>query len=85
MTRRPRRGAAHRAGVAAAMAYVEQQAAYVRSGYHGKTMSGQSVGVYEQARGLVWIRWDHSTSRAQQPQLHSHVTVLNRAEPAPTG
>ena len=72
--------AAHRAGVAAAMAYVEEQVAYVRSGYHGKTMSGQSVGVYEQARGLVWIRWDHSTSRAQQPQLHSHVTVLNRAE-----
>jgi conjugative relaxase-like TrwC/TraI family protein len=36
--------------------------------------------VYEAARGLVWIRWDHSTSRAQQPQLHSHVTVLNRAE-----
>ena len=72
--------AAHRAGVAAAMAYVEQQAAYVRTGYHGKTVSGQSVGVYEAARGLVWIRWDHSTSRAQQPQLHSHVTVLNRAE-----
>ena len=57
-----------------------EQAAYVRSGYHGKTTSGQSVGVYEQARGLSWIRWDHSTSRAQQPQLHSHVTVLNRAE-----
>ena len=71
---------AHRAAVAAAMAYVEEQVAYVRSGYHGKTASGQSVGVYEQARGLVWIRWDHSTSRAQQPQLHSHVTVLNRAE-----
>ena len=62
------------------MAYVEEQAAYVRSGYHGKTASGQSVGVYEQASGLSWIRWDHSTSRAQQPQLHSHVTVLNRAE-----
>ena len=77
--------AAHRAGVAAAMAYVEEQAAYVRSGYHGKTASGQSVGVYEQARGLVWIRWDHSTSRAQQPQLHSHVTVLNRAETVSDG
>ena len=25
----------------------------MRSGYHGKTASGQSVGVYEQARGLV--------------------------------
>ena len=44
---------AHRAAVAAAMAYVEEQIAYVRSGYHGKTASGQSVGVYEQASGLV--------------------------------
>ena len=77
--------AAHRAAVAAAMAYVEEQVAYVRSGYHGKTASGQSVGVYEEARGLVWIRWDHSTSRAQQPQLHSHVTVLNRAETVSDG
>ena len=67
------------------MAYVEQQAAYVRSGYHGKTASGQSVGIYEQASGLSWIRWDHSTSRAQQPQLHSHVTVLNRAETTSDG
>ena len=85
MPRPPNVVAAHRAGVAAAMAYVEQQAAYVRSGYHGKTISGQSVGVYEQARGLAWIRWDHSTSRAQQPQLHSHVTVLNRAETSSDG
>ena len=60
--------AAHRAGVAAAMAYVEREAAYVRVGYHGKTISGQSVGVYEQAHGLVWIRWDHSTKpRAATP------------------
>jgi len=32
--------AAHRAGVAAAMAFVEREAAQVRSGYHGKTASG---------------------------------------------
>ena len=77
--------AAHRAGVAAAMAYVEQQAAYVRSGYHGKTASGQSVGDYEQANGLAWVRWDHSTSRAQQPHLHSHTTVVNRGETTSDG
>ena len=35
------------------MGYVEREAGYVRSGYHGKTLSGQSVGVYEQARGLA--------------------------------
>ena len=77
--------AAHRAGVTAAMVYVEREAGYVRSGYHGKTLSGQSVGVYEQARGLAWVRWDHSTSRAQQPHLHSHVTVVNRAETVSDG
>lgn len=77
--------AAHRAGVAAAMAYVEREAASVRSGYHGRMVSGESVGVYEPARGLVWIRWDHSTSRARQPHLHSHVTVLNRAETVSDG
>ena len=77
--------AAHRAGVAAAMVYVEQQAGYVRSGYHGRTASGQSVGVYEQANGLAWVRWDHSTSRAQQPHLHSHVTVVNRGETTSDG
>jgi conjugative relaxase-like TrwC/TraI family protein len=77
--------AAHRAGVAAAMAYVERETAFVRVGYHGKTTSGRSVGVYEQANGMVWVRWDHSTSRAQQPQLHSHITVLNRAKTASDG
>lgn len=77
--------AAHRAGVAAAMAFVERESASVRVGYHGTTVSGQSVGVYEQATGLVWIHWDHSTSRARQPQLHAHVTVLNRAVTASDG
>lgn len=69
---------AHHAGVRAAMEYVEREAAYVRSGYHGRTTSGVSVGVHERGDGLTWLRWDHSTSRAQQPQMHSHVTVLNR-------
>ena len=72
--------AAHRAGVAAAMAYVERRPRTCGRAITARPLSGQSVGVYEQARGLAWIRWDHSTSRAQQPQLHSHVTVLNRAE-----
>jgi conjugative relaxase-like TrwC/TraI family protein len=77
--------AAHHTAVAAAMAYAEREAAIVRSGYHGKTASGQSVGEYQQARGLVWARWDHSTSRAREPQLHSHVSVLNRAETVSDG
>ena len=76
---------AHRAGVAAAMAYVEREAAQVRSGYHGKAASGRSVGVYEPADGLVWTRWDHSTSRAREPHLHSHVAVLARGTTSSDG
>ncbi|MGE3661761.1 MAG: MobF family relaxase [Pseudonocardia sp.] len=68
----------HRAAIAAAMAYVEREAAWTRTGYHGAKADGHSVGVYEEATGLVWTRWDHSTNRNQDPQLHSHVAVLNR-------
>ena len=76
---------AHRIAVAEAMAYVEREAGFVRSGYHGKTASGRSVGMYEATKGLSWIRWDHSTNRDQQPQLHSHVTLVNRAETSSDG
>nr|WP_239028453.1 MobF family relaxase [Pseudonocardia acidicola] len=76
---------AHREAIAEAMAWAEEQAAYTRSGYHGKTVDGRSVGVYERATGLVWTRWDHSTNRNQEPQLHSHVAVLNRVVTASDG
>ncbi|GJF01431.1 hypothetical protein PSD17_03950 [Pseudonocardia sp. D17] len=68
----------HRAAIAEAMAYIEREAAWTRTGYHGAKADGHSVGVYEEATGLVWTRWDHSTNRNQDPQLHSHVAVLNR-------
>lgn len=77
--------AAHQAGIAAAMAYVERESGYVRAGYHGKTASGRSVGRYEKARGMAWIRWNHSTNREQQPHLHSHVTAVNRATTSSDG
>jgi conjugative relaxase-like TrwC/TraI family protein len=70
--------AAHRAAIARAMGWASAQAAYCRTGYHGKACDGRSVGVYETASGLVWTRWDHGTNRAGEPQLHSHVAVLNR-------
>ena len=69
---------AHREAIAEAMAFIEHEAAYTRSGYHGKTAGGQSVGRFDEATGLVWTRWDHSTNRNQEPQLHTHVAVLNR-------
>ncbi len=72
----------HRAAVNKAMEYVQGQVAWTRVGYHGRTRDGRSVGQYMQATGLVGIRFDHRTSRAQEPQLHAHFAVLNRVTSA---
>jgi hypothetical protein len=61
------------------MTYAETHTAYARVGYHGRTRDGRSVGRYEATDGLIMTVWDHSTNREQEPQLHSHVAVLNRA------
>jgi conjugative relaxase-like TrwC/TraI family protein len=71
--------AAHRDAVEAAMAYAETHIAYTRVGYHGRAEGGRSVGRYEAADGLIMTAWDHSTNREKEPQLHTHVAVLNRA------
>ena len=76
---------AHREAVDVALGYLEKHGAYVRTGYHGKTMGGRSVGRYERATGLNVIKFDHSTSRSNEPQLHCHAAVLNRAETASDG
>lgn len=69
---------AHREAVDAAFAYMEQQAGFSRAGYHGRTKDGRSVGEYVPARHWVGARFDHSTNREHEPQLHSHAIVLNR-------
>lgn len=69
---------AHDRAVERAMAYAEDHVGYVRSGYHGRTADGRSVGRYEAGEGLVWTKWRHSTNRESEPQLHTHVAVLNR-------
>jgi conjugative relaxase-like TrwC/TraI family protein len=69
---------AHREAIGEAMAYAEREVSYTRVGYHGKTSQGTSVGEYAKATGMVWTRWDHSTNRSQEPQMHTHVAVLNR-------
>ncbi|GAA4737377.1 MobF family relaxase [Actinomycetospora chibensis] len=71
-------GAAHRAGVDAAMKYLQEEAGYSRAGYHGRAKDGRSVGEYVAARTWTAVEFDHSTSRAGDPQLHTHVAVLNR-------
>ncbi|MBW4722422.1 MobF family relaxase [Saccharothrix obliqua] len=61
------------------MRYAEGHAAYTRTGYHGRTKNGRSVGKYEKVDGLTMTVWEHSTNREGEPQLHTHVAVLNRA------
>ena len=60
------------------MAYAEEHIGYTRTGYHGRTTDGRSVGRYEAGEGLIWTGWKHSTNREKEPQLHTHVAVLNR-------
>jgi conjugative relaxase-like TrwC/TraI family protein len=70
--------AAHERAVTRAMAYAEEHLVYTRAGYHGRTAEGRSVGRYEAGEGLIWTAWRHSTNREREPQLHTHVAVLNR-------
>lgn len=62
---------AHRVAVHAATTYLERTAAWARRGKGGA--------IREQTAGLLMTRFDHHTSRDLDPQLHSHVFVLNLA------
>jgi conjugative relaxase-like TrwC/TraI family protein len=68
---RPAIERAHRVAVVAATTYLEQTAAWARRGKGGA--------IREQTAGLLMARFDHHTSRDLDPQLHSHVFVLNLA------
>jgi conjugative relaxase-like TrwC/TraI family protein len=60
---------AHQRSVEEAMGYVERSAALVRRGHGGVRL--------ERAGGLVAATFRHRTSRAGDPQLHTHVLVAN--------
>ncbi len=68
---RPAIERAHRIAVQAATTYLERTAAWARRGKGGA--------IREQTAGLLMARFDHHTSRDLDPQLHSHVFVLNLA------
>jgi conjugative relaxase-like TrwC/TraI family protein len=62
---------AQRAAVAATVAFVEQQCAYTRRGHDGTER--------ERVAGLAVATFEHSTSREQDPQLHTHCLIANLA------
>ena len=63
--------AAQQAAVAATLAFAERQCAWTRRGHDGTDR--------ERVAGLAVATFEHSTSRAQDPQLHTHCLVANVA------
>lgn len=74
---RQRIHAAHRRALEAVIAYGESQVFATRTGRGGV--------VSEDVRGVVAVAFDHWDSRAHDPQLHTHVVVLNRAQTVTDG
>jgi len=62
---------AHKDGVKAALSLLEEHAAFTRRGKNGV--------VRENTTALVAVLFEHCTSRAQDPQLHTHCLVANAA------
>ena len=62
---------AQRAAVTATLAFAERQCAWTRRGHDGTG--------WERVAGLTVATFEHSTSRAQDPQLHTHALVANLA------
>jgi conjugative relaxase-like TrwC/TraI family protein len=63
---------AHAAAWQAALAYLEDEACATRRGKNGL--------IREHGGGLVAAAYQHRTSRAQDPHLHTHVIVANMAQ-----
>lgn len=61
--------AAHRASVAAALDYMERQACWTRRGHGGHE--------FVRGNGFIAAAYLHRSSRAGDPQLHTHVLVAN--------
>ena len=66
------------AGNRAGLEYLQREAGYTRSGYHGRLASGQGAGRWEDAHGFVIGSFAQHTSRDGDPQLHIHNLILNR-------
>ena len=69
--------AAHQQALEFVIAYAEREVFTTRTGRGGV--------VSEPVRGVVAAGFDHWDSRAGDPQLHTHVVVLNRVQAASDG
>ncbi len=67
------------AGSRAMLDYLQDHAGYTRSDYH-RGRAGDGSGRWEDAHGWIGAAWRQHTSRAGDPQLHIHNTILNRVK-----
>ncbi|HET9658020.1 MAG TPA: MobF family relaxase, partial [Kineosporiaceae bacterium] len=64
--------AAHRAAVEDVLAWLEDHAAYTRTGPQGVAQ--------EDVTGLIAVAFTHRDSRAGDPDLHTHVAISNKVQ-----
>ncbi len=62
--------AAQQMAVEKALAFLEQEAGYSRTGKNGTQIADAK---------LIFATFEHGTSRAQEPQLHTHCILINAA------
>jgi hypothetical protein len=65
--------AAHTAAVEEAWSYLHAQASHALRGHHGDGQSAARIGT----DGPIVAAFDHFTSRAGDPQLHTHLVIPN--------
>ncbi|MFL0028507.1 MobF family relaxase [Streptomyces sp. NBUL23] len=71
--------AAHHEGIRAATEYLQQEAGYGRIGYHGQAKGDRpTTGRYVDGHEWTAAVFDHGVSREGDPQMHSHVAILNK-------
>ena len=60
--------------------HMQGEAAYVRTGHHGRRIDGVETGRFEDAREIPVAIFPQHTSRNGDPQLHVHVLWLNKVQ-----
>ena len=65
--------AAHAAAVDAAVGWLERTTAFAARGHHGDGQRASRV----ETHGFLGAAFEHATSRAGDPQLHTHVVLAN--------
>lgn len=73
---------AHRIAVETVVTRVEKQYCHYRETFEGD--DGKKTQVSVNGSGMFMAQFEHSTSRAQDPQLHSHHVIFNMVLPKQT-